>query len=60
MEAFAGGPADIIYCHCAKSVRALMAAKILLMAQVDVRALESGYDVLREAGFPVVEPKAGG
>ncbi len=49
----------IVYCHCAKGVRALLAAKILEGMQYDVRALEPGYDALRDAGFPVVVPKDG-
>ncbi len=47
----------IIYCHCAKGVRALLAANILEGMKYDVRALEPGYDALRDAGFPVVVPK---
>jgi phage shock protein E len=49
-----GLPKDrIVYCHCAKGVRALMAAEILERLGYDVRPLAAGYDKLREANFPV-------
>jgi rhodanese-related sulfurtransferase len=41
----------IVYCHCAKGVRALMAGNILKPLGYDVRPLAAGYDRLREAGF---------
>ena len=43
----------IVYCHCGKGVRALMAADILERLGYDVRPLAAGYDQLREANFPV-------
>jgi phage shock protein E len=45
----------IVYCHCAKGVRALMAGKILESLGYDVRPLSAGFDQLRDAGFPVAK-----
>ena len=42
----------IIYCHCAKGVRAVMAGNILEKLGYDVRPLSAGYDELRSAAFP--------
>ncbi|HEV3137786.1 MAG TPA: rhodanese-like domain-containing protein, partial [Pirellulales bacterium] len=47
----------IVYCHCAKGVRALMAGNILEKLGYDVRPLSAGYDQLRDAGFPIVNSK---
>jgi rhodanese-related sulfurtransferase len=41
----------IIYCHCARGVRALFAAQALEKLGYDVRPLEAGYDELCENGF---------
>src|SRR5262249_20068846 len=55
-----GLPKDrIVYCHCAKGVRALTAGSILEKLGYDVRPLAAGFDDLRGAGFPAVaEPAA--
>ncbi len=45
----------IIYCHCASGVRVLSAASILGKLGYDVRPLSSGFNDLRDAGFPVVK-----
>jgi len=45
----------IVYCHCAKGVRALAAGNILKPLGYEVRPLAAGYDALREAGFPAAE-----
>ena len=51
-------PADkIIYCHCAKGGRCLLAERILRPLGYDVRPLKSGYDDLKSFGFPT-ETKA--
>jgi phage shock protein E len=51
-------PSDkIVYCHCAKGVRALMAGNILEKLGYDVRPLPAGYDQLRDAGFPAAKDK---
>lgn len=42
----------IVYCHCARGVRALMAGNILEKLGYDVRPLAAGFDELREQGFP--------
>jgi phage shock protein E len=47
----------IVYCHCAKGVRALMAGNILEKLGYDVRPLSTGFDQLRDAGFPTVNGK---
>ena len=47
----------IIYCHCAKGVRALVAGNILEKLGYDVRPLSAGFDQLRNAGFPTVKSK---
>jgi phage shock protein E len=47
----------IIYCHCAKGVRALMAGNILEKLGYDVRPLSAGFDQLRDAGFPTIKGK---
>jgi phage shock protein E len=50
-------PSDrVIYCHCAKGVRAVMAGGVLKKLGYDVRPLKAGYDELRDAGFPVAKP----
>jgi phage shock protein E len=46
----------IVYCHCAKGVRALMAGDILEKLGYDVRPLSAGYDDLRAAGFAIAPP----
>jgi rhodanese-related sulfurtransferase len=43
----------IIYCHCAKGVRALSAGAILEKLGYDVRPLAAGFEELGKAGFPV-------
>ena len=49
-------PSDkIIYCHCAKGVRALMAGNILEKLGYDVRPLSVGFEQLRDAGFPAIK-----
>ncbi len=51
-ELLAGLPKDKpIYCHCAKGVRALAAAKILTAHGYQATALKPGYDDLVAAGF---------
>ncbi len=45
----------IVYCHCAKGVRAAMAGDVLKKLGYDVRPLKAGFDELREAGFPVAK-----
>lgn len=46
---------QIIYCHCGSGVRVLSAAAILGDLGYDIRPLASGFDDLREAGFPLAE-----
>ncbi len=46
---------QIVYCHCAKGVRALSAGSILERMGYQVRPLASGFDDLRAAGFQAVE-----
>lgn len=46
----------IVYCHCAKGVRALMAGNILEKLGYDVRPLAAGFDELREGGFAAEKP----
>ena len=50
----------IVYCHCAKGVRALMAGDILEKMGYDVRPLAAGYDDLRAAGFAAAPAAAAG
>lgn len=58
-ELLEGLPKDKpIYCHCAKGVRALAAAKILTAHGYQATALKPGYDDLVAAGF-TPEPAAG-
>jgi phage shock protein E len=45
----------IVYCHCAKGVRAVMAGNILEKLGYDVRPLAAGFDQLRDAGFPAAK-----
>jgi phage shock protein E len=45
----------IIYCHCQKGVRALMAGTLLERLGFNVRPLEAGFDELRDAGFPAAK-----
>jgi rhodanese-related sulfurtransferase len=45
----------VVYCHCAKGVRALMAGSVLEKLGYDVRPLSAGFDQLRDAGFPTVK-----
>lgn len=40
-----------VYCHCAKGVRALIAAEMLTKLGYDVRPLAAGYHQLVQAGF---------
>ncbi len=47
----------IVYCHCAKGVRAVMAGNILEKLGYDVRPLSAGFDQLRDAGFPAAKKK---
>ena len=42
----------IIYCHCAKGGRCLLAERILKPLGYDVRPLKSGFDDLKSYGFP--------
>jgi rhodanese-related sulfurtransferase len=41
----------IVYCHCARGVRAQMAGDILQKLGFDVRPLAAGFEQLLEAGF---------
>jgi rhodanese-related sulfurtransferase len=43
----------IVYCHCARGVRALMAGDILKNLGYDVRPLAAGFEELGKAGFEV-------
>jgi rhodanese-related sulfurtransferase len=45
----------IVYCHCARGVRSLMAGGILEKLGYDVRPLKAGYEELRQAGFPAAK-----
>jgi len=45
----------VIYCHCAKGVRALMAGSLLEKLGYDVRPLAPGFEELKDAGFPTVK-----
>ncbi|MGD9722291.1 MAG: rhodanese-like domain-containing protein [Pirellulales bacterium] len=45
-------PGQIVYTHCARGVRAVLAADILEKLGYDVRALKPGFEQLRDAGFP--------
>lgn len=46
-------PADkVIYCHCAKGGRCLLAERILRPLGYDVRPLKSGFEDLEKYGFP--------
>jgi len=42
----------IVYCHCAKGGRAVLAADVFKKLGYDVRPLKPGYKDLLEAGFP--------
>jgi phage shock protein E len=44
-------PGQIVYCHCARGVRALLAADILEKLGYDVRPLAAGFDELQKNGF---------
>jgi rhodanese-related sulfurtransferase len=48
----------IVYCHCAKGVRAAMAADVFRKWGYDVRPLKPGFEELREAGFSIAQPAA--
>jgi rhodanese-related sulfurtransferase len=48
----------IIYCHCARGGRCLLAERILKPLGYDVRPLKSGFDDLKSFGFPATPPKA--
>jgi rhodanese-related sulfurtransferase len=51
-------PADrIIYCQCAKGVRALLAGEVLEKLGYDVRPLAAGFDELSKSGFETVKPE---
>ncbi len=47
----------IIYCHCARGARALLAGEFLEARGYDVRPLAAGFDELREAGFEAEKPE---
>ncbi len=47
----------VIYCHCARGQRSLLAADVLTKMGYDVRALKPGYKELIEKGFPADEAK---
>jgi rhodanese-related sulfurtransferase len=52
-------PGDrIVYCHCAKGVRALTAGGILEGLGYDARPLKAGFDELRNSGFAVAPKSA--
>lgn len=42
----------VIYCHCAKGVRSLLAGDVLKQLGYDVRPLKQGYTELIKDGFP--------
>ena len=46
----------IIYCHCARGVRAQTAGDILSQLGYDVRPLAAGFDELVKQGFKAAEP----
>jgi rhodanese-related sulfurtransferase len=46
----------IVYCHCARGVRALMAGDMLKKLGYDVRPLAAGFEELSKAGFEVEKP----
>ena len=48
---------QIIYCHCARGARALLAGDFLAKLGYDVRPLAAGFDELRRAGFEAEKPK---
>jgi rhodanese-related sulfurtransferase len=48
----------IVYCHCAKGVRALTAGGILEGLGYDARPLKPGFDELRNSGFEVAPVSA--
>ena len=45
----------VVYCHCAKGRRALLAADVFQKLGYDVRPLKPGYQELLDAGFPKAE-----
>lgn len=45
----------IVYCHCARGVRAQLAGEILEKLGYDVRPLAAGFDQLRQSGFAAAE-----
>lgn len=47
----------IIYCHCAKGVRALLAGGFLEKLGYDVRPLAAGFDELCKEGFEAEKPE---
>ena len=47
----------VIYCHCAKGVRAQSAGALLKKWGYDARPLAAGYDDLLSAGFPAAPKK---
>ncbi len=46
---------EIIYVHCASGFRCLKAARLMSEKGYDVRALQSGYKDLSQAGFPTAK-----
>ena len=46
----------IVYCHCAKGVRAVMAGNLLEKLGYDVRPLSAGFEDLLAAGFAAAKP----
>ena len=46
----------IVYCHCAKGVRAVMAGNLLEKLGYDVRPLSAGFEDLLAAGFAAARP----
>ena len=45
----------IVYCHCARGVRAQLAGEVLEKLGYEVRPLAAGYDELRKNGFAAEE-----
>jgi phage shock protein E len=46
---------QVVYCHCAKGGRAILAGDVLKRLGYDVRPLKPGYQELIDAGFPAAK-----
>jgi phage shock protein E len=46
---------QVVYCHCAKGKRAILAGDVLKRLGYDVRPLKPGYQELIDAGFPAAK-----